>query len=421
MKILITLLFFFALPFNMVAQNNYIYVNSKEALNSSIDSLSQELFLYKLSNENDTSIRTLLNSKLLYLNKYKTDTIPFIFPQERVICLYLARDFETILSEVKDTTIISFLNKRKDMSSKKMLFNDILPKDSRYFTIYDDLLNRLMDNKNIINEDIQSSNRKPEDKEFLNLLLTTILAYNDLKHFNTDSIAIVSVNYINKFKDSPYNSYIKENVIPGYRTMNGSFALDIYKGVNYLNGNISKFFSGSAITGVDAAIGYKKLFLEFEAVILYNNKYSYPTIYFPNGFIGGNTYERDVYYESIQRLNISCQVYSNNIISISPFAGFSFHEINSSIYYWDTISIYNPTSYNLGINLEFKLPKFKIYRKYSDCFCNKYDNSYNYFRITAGYSPMISQSDGKFNGSSTYFNFGVGRKINPSRKIIKNE
>lgn len=357
-----------------------------------------------------------------------TDTFEYLDTKEKTILLFWMQDYSSIFEGIKkgqDYHNFNFVKKESKKPAFKML--SVYGSDSLLPSLI--MLSSIKEKELI--EQIQHSALSNEEKDFLHIYLTSILAYNNLAGFHADSIVNMSGRYIDKYPASVYNDYINENIRPDYTLSRFGIGGGFYSGYAFTMGNFNKYFTSGVPMGANIDVAYNRC-------IFMINLFSIPSVvkkhFIPLERTTANdtvTWGKGLFSSmSVASASLGVVVLNTYRFKIVPFGGVGTmgisaakNEFNTNIMDKEEVLNMNLTpSYYTGINCEYKFKYIRSYTNYSEAFKSKLNKTYWYLKCMFAY---VRQPDyiikPEMRGSTLMFNVGIGTFSNVAvRKKLSN-
>ncbi|HEX3008968.1 MAG TPA: hypothetical protein VHO90_15295, partial [Bacteroidales bacterium] len=263
---------------------------------------------------------------------------------------------------------------------------------------------------NAINASIRQSALMDDEKDFLEMYLYSILAYTDLKDFDTEQMKSYAENFLERYPSSYFVPYVNNVLLVDLKTSNFGFGAGFFTGFNFLSGNISSYFKSYLPLGLNVELGYKNLILKGEVSSsfskLTNESFEYKNI----------TWSSDsTPYILSGNINVAYRVLNTPRYKIAPFAGFGSHAINLSEKA-DKL-LFRP-GFQAGVDFDWQFAEANNYGDYYDAFSSIKNYTSWYLRVRLGYA-QYRNDDSRFNGSMIFTRIAVGFYANPAVRINK--
>lgn len=319
------------------------------------------------------------------------------------MALFLVNDFKSLLSDVILGADFHNNIPRRGLKPKKFEFPRLI-----YHLKEINILPDLNNEKDNIILAINQSSLKADEKDFLKLYLTSILAYTDLRQFDTEQMKKQCSEFLSTYPKSEHYEYVEKVLFIRLETSKIGIGVSISSGYGILNGNISKYLKNQVPIGFDIDFGYNKFliktelspsftrhlkeFFEYKDYIWSTDSMSF--------MIHGN-------------LNLSYVVLDNSKCRISPYLGIGTHGVNLT----DDIDnmLFKP-GLNVGVDLDWKFANTNFYGNFYETFDAVKDKTYWYLRFKLGYS-QFNNADSRFIGSMLYSKIEIGFYSNPAKRI----
>jgi hypothetical protein len=393
-------LFFLVIAFFLTVGVNaqrVLKVDSDIVLHETIDSLRKDL--NSKVQKNDKNLVSTLNTQILYLGQ---DTLHVFFPAERAISLFITGNFSILLNDIS-AGIDYHYNTRSD-NYKRHEFHLLTP--GEYHEV-DDLLAILNRNVENINLMMNRSVLSDDELSFLDLYLKSILAYNDLRKFDTGKMKSDCHDFINNYPNSPYNEYVDKVLFIRLKTQNFGVGAGVFTGYNNLGGEISDYFRNFISVGVTLEGGYKRMLVKAEFAPSFSQDLRQTFNY------KGNTWSADSTPFIINgNVNLGYVLYDTPKYRFTPYIGAGYNGARLA----DGINMQFQTGLNCGVEVDWKFAEDKRYGSYQEAFHSASNNTNWHLRLRLGYSKFQNR-DSRFSGYLLYTKIVIGFFSNPSRKV----
>ena len=400
MKYFLTLIFSFLL-LDIQAQKIYLPVQEKSVLLDTINDL-REKFTNKLIAK-DSSVVQLLNTQIVFK---KNDTIEIFFPTERAMGLFLINDYKTLLTDINEYLDFHANDIPRDIKWKKKEYNYSTLMGFVPSSVDTSIIKELMEDSARIKMNIKQSSIQPFEKDFLYLYLESILAYNDLEHFDTDAMNRKADVYTAAYKVYPYTNYVDTILNIKLHTRELGIGIGFSTGYNAVSGSFANYFNNSIPIAGNLEAGYKKYLLKGEAAGSFQQPVKKDFTYH------NHTWAKDtavVFFYNLN-LNLAYVLIQHDFFDTSPFVGISDIVVSQK---YDMH--FNP-AFNIGIDFDWKFHKIKSYDSYYQAFYTKYHNAYEYVRFRCGYTQLKNE-DSRFKGSLIYAKLAIGVYSRGAKRI----
>lgn len=386
----------FFLSISLNAQR-IIKVESDIALHETIDSLRKD-FKNKIEVRDVNLIRT-INTKILYAGG---DTLQVFFPAERAIAFIITGNFRMLLNDVAEGVDFHYNNRTKAYKHP-----DLHLLSQGEYHEETDLIQVLNRNVEYIYSLLNKSILPDAEQSFVQLYIKSILAYNNLRKFDTEQMKSDCQNFLSQYPASPYSEYVEKVLYIQLKTSNIGFGAGVFTGYNNLGGGISDYFRNYVSVGVNVEGGFKKLLLKAEFAPSFSRELKQTFNY------KGNIWSADSTPFIINgNVNLGYITYDSPKYRFTPFVGLGYNGARVA----DGANMQFRTSFNCGIEMDWKFAEDNRYSTYEEAFHSASSITNWHLRFRLGYSKF-QNSDPRFNGYLLYTKLEIGLYSNPSRKI----
>ncbi len=248
----------------------------------------------------------------LYLLDYSDEenVVVFNFP-EYIFLLYWAQDYHKLFPEVRKQPASDLV-----MGPSKEV---VVKPDNRLLEI---LAEKTRMSLPFLNSLIDQSGYTMMERDFLKLNLKSMLR----AFFNspeiTDSLNVLSNEFLQKYPQSEYIDFVKKNIRQEYERADWSWGVNLYTGYGFINKGLKKDFTNNIPLGLSFDVGFKnlQLYLRLQAGFAFTQH--------------DITYDYGVWKKGAQvraymaETTLGYKVFENKTLSLSPFVGFSGMEIS---------------------------------------------------------------------------------------------
>lgn len=393
------LFFLFVAFFVTTAINAQRLINAESdvVLHETIDSLRKD-FKNKLERKDKNLLNT-LHTQIFYLGH---DTLEVFFPSERVAGLFLTGNFRILLSDVSEGLDYHYSSRPDNYKRKRI--NLLSPGEYQEETDMPALLSRNLEN---INLQLEQAMLADDELSFLKIYLKSIIAYTDLRKFNTEQMKDDCQEFINEFPNSEYRDYLDKVLFIRRKTQNFGMGAGVFAGYNNLGGNISEYFRNYLSVGVSVEGGYKRILLKTEFAPSFSRELRQTFNY------KGNIWSADSTPFIINgNINLGYVTYDSPKYRFTPFVGAGYNGARVA----DGVNMQFRTSFNCGVELDWKFAEDNRYNTYEETFHSAASITNWHLRLRLGYSKF-QNSDPRFGGYLLYTKVEIGFFSNPSRKV----
>jgi len=268
-----------------------------------------------------------------------------LFPAEYWMLLYWTQDYMELARTLELTDVVK---EKMEASIKR------IPPSMDF--LYERLKRATKGSKDELISQLQSADIDIEIQEFLILFLEDITSDNIFIDKKQDTINQLATNYISRFPNSAYNSFIKENILIQYKPNNWGFTVEFFSGTALFTQELAETYTSPYVFGVAFDICYKN----FELYL--------------RDYLGWNKTKRDleysggIYYSGlsnsfiIPEASLGYNIFESKRIKLSPFGGIAGTLTGPPTKKTEDdeklkeISYY-PSTWVLGFNFDLKLGK----------------------------------------------------------------
>ena len=266
------------------------------------------------------------------------------------------------------------------------------------------VLNRNLENVNLL---LSQAALSEGEQSFVQLYLKSILAYNDLRKFDTEQMKSDCQEFLTEFPESPYREYVESVLYIRRKTRNFGVGAGVFSGYNNMGGGISDYFRNYISVGVSLEGGYKRLLVKAEFAPSFSQELRQTFNY------KGNIWSADSTPFIINgNANLGYVVYDSPKYRFTPYAGLGYNAARLA----DGINMQFRTSLNCGIEMDWKFAEDNRYNTYEEAFHSASNITNWHLRLRLGYSKF-QNSDTRFGGYLLYTKVEIGFFSNPSRKV----
>lgn len=377
-----------------------IGVFSVSKLFGQVDSLKNEILKYK-----DEKSETILKGRKLTLDKFmENDKVKVIelleflqkqenedylafYPSEKWLLYYWTQQYQQVLKDVQDfdSTYMGRMNRQVKPQRDLLLIK---------------IKEKLFQQRNEIKQQILQSDLNEEDKNFLALNFDYLLFSYDNKEITQDSLNIFSNKYLQKFPHSNFDKYVRQYIRYEFVQSKWGLAFEFFSGYGIFTDNLEKKFKNNIPIGVAFDICYKNFALYLRDYIGFSR--TKDSILFKDG-----TWRKDAQVRVfLPEASLGYTTIDSRLFKVAPFVGISSTDISPTDYdkkkypEYENVELAFTTTYTFGLNLDFKLGKFKK---------KKPEPSYGFVRVRFAYNkPQFNWKYNGFDGDFYYLTIGVG-------------
>lgn len=414
----IVLFIFLIVSFSVKAQKIYSYIEV-HSFNRTIEQLIilRDSAFIKL-NENSLTPK-FIETKIISTISVPVDTSEFLYPYEKTLMSFITGNYNSIMDEVidnKDFHNARYLNKFH--KQKKYKYLDIYGSDSLTYLVF----NKVKRNATHLLNQIQSSTLSDDKKEFLALYLESIIHYNEFDIYPIDSLESQSSQYLAKYPNTEFNTYIVNRFIPNYKKSKIGFGAGFFSGYTLLTNNLLKTFTDGVPVGLNIDLSYYNIVLGINLSVSstsIRNSFDYKEGIWASDMIPNI---------ASGKIGIGYGIPIKKNFKLIPFAGISGINITASPNesninlsedesIQETVSVWKFPSAMAGISYEWKIRYLNSYDNLEESQLSQLKLKYWYLRFTLGYNnPQLGKLDNRFKGNVLFLNIGLGTFMNTVKK-----
>lgn len=331
-----------------------------------------------------------------YLVSLEDENYESLFITEKWLFEYWTENFRLVLIDV-----LEFQKIRTTYSEDESIPQNvrILPEQDYLFI---KLKERLQKEQIIIKESLNSIGMENFEKDFLYLLFEDLLFDFQNQNFDQDSLNRYSNQYLVKYPDSPFNSFIKEFIRVEFEPSYWGFGFEFFSGYGIFTDQLQTNFANHVPIGIAFDVQYK-------SVVLYLRNYiGLGRTSMPIDF-GGTTWRDNAQTRIfLPEASIGYELVSTDYFKFTPFVGISATDISPTEYDLDRYEEYEnvgldfTTTYSFGLNLDIKLKTSS-----SGILARNEDGSWN-IRLRYSFNqPQFANSYPDFTGNFHYLTVGI--------------
>lgn len=261
------------------------------------------------------------------------------------------------------------------------------------------LLSFMQEHQAEVLNDMSASSLSSSDKSFLALYLRSVLAYQDLQAFSTDTMLQETRRFLDEHAGSRQSFYVRKTLDQQYRP--GGFGTGGYffMGPSFFDGNMSKYFNNTWYIGGELSFSYSRAVLiagfgrgltrPIKAPFTYNE-------------VDYTTETRTA--SGFGHALLGYAVLDNAHVRATPFlgfggVGFSADDDNGNVTF---------PGRQIGLDLDWKFSHWQELVDYRTAFTNKFHQGYWAIRLRLGYERLFnSNDDATFGGSQIFVRLGI--------------
>lgn len=348
----------------------------------------------------DKKVLITLSSQIVYSLH---DTVSVFFPSERAIAFYLTGNYKALLTDVLKRVDYHYTTRARDFKRPEFHF----PTNNEY-RVDIDLIAELVKDQEQVELMLHGANLKDDELEFLQLYLNSILAYRNLRDFDTEQMNKDCDMFLSTHPNSPYREYVEKVLNIRLKTMNLGIGAGVFTGFNFMGGNIGDYFRNYFSVGPTLELGYKKILVKAEIAPSFSRNPKQTFIYKNNFWSTDSTP-----FAVNGNLNLAYIVLENEKFRVIPYAGIGTHRIHLN----DNADnmVFRP-NLNCGLEIDWKFAADNKYGTYNEAFSSGKGNTNWHLRFRLGYS-QFRNADPRFNGGMIYTKIEIGFYSNPARRI----
>jgi opacity protein-like surface antigen len=305
---------------------------------------------------NKSDMLKVMDIKDLLLKENNGNVYETFYPIEYIYILYWTEEHNALIDFIKQVDYQAPIS----YSVRTLAQTD---------NLFQTLLQKTLENKDVVQMFIRDSQISDMDKEFLLLQLDDILRLStsnkglDTNSDETKHINDMSDAFLEKYPDSPYETIIRETIRFKFEPSPWAFYWDIFGlGPTFVTGNLSKSFDTGIGLGMAFDLRYKKFvsILGFD-ISIHEHKNDM-------NINGATWYKEDKGDLGAGYLNVGYLLLDNKKFSIYPYVGYAYTGISISD---PEVTKNTPELNKLGLNCwapQFGIGfdfKFNIFDPYS--------------------------------------------------------
>jgi len=238
------------------------------------------------------------------IQKFDNNNYLPLYPAEKwIICLWLG-EYGILISEISNM----------DSAEVVRMQYKINPVEDQLYKI---LTQTLLKNKEKIIDNISNSVIKPEDKDFLNLIIKTYNLPVDNKYQETLNNAANS--YLEEYPGSNFENYIRNFVRYEYAVKGFSWGVEVFTGAGLSSQEISNYFKNEGIFGTGFIWGINRFQLNTRVILLFSELKQDVTV-------GSYIWKKGEGVETaLPEISLSYDLLKNDRISLTPIAGIAWY------------------------------------------------------------------------------------------------
>jgi hypothetical protein len=327
-------------------------------------------------------------------NKLSNDDYMALYPSEQWFIMYWTKDYERLITSVKQYDSIYPLLSRKVQPASDPLYMMLREKT-------------LKQREFIINQ-IKGSLLTDQDKDFLVMHLNACLLNKGTKK-GTEDLTQDSLNYqanqfFSKYPKSEMISftrkYIRYQLVPS----KWGFTFEFFTGYGIFSGDLKNHYTNNIPMGVAFDVYYKNLAFYLRDYIGFSNtKHDFTNV---NGNVVWDKNSQVRVY--LPELSVGYVIKEDKHLKLAPFVGISSTDISATEYDLKDnpdlkqFELSFTTTYSVGFNVDLKLRKPRNAMATSE-------QSYFFLRLRYGYNfPQFANSYSGFGGNMQYITIGIG-------------
>lgn len=346
-------------------------------------------YLYEqLELNNRNKIREVLN----FYKMVAKDTIALLGFNEEMLFYYWLEDFDSVLELYKKTPDYPYFSYQQNLNFRFSPF--------------------FYQNRQILYNNIELSNKSIKDKVFLTLLLKNIIGDYTFSNFRLhgNDLSIKAEEFIHKYPESEYCIYLKKYILPKVKRSNFGIDCKGIGGISSFSGYAKNYLTKSMHLGGGLEMNYKRINSSFN-IQIGGGKIKKPFDYDNKTISLNNNTNLNILDASIGYAVL------NNRFKLSPFLGLSRHYffIHYNNNSEETYELKLPTYKLYGIDLKWNFYISDVSDFKNDLIIGDY---YLFFRFD--YRTPFSQKivNDQFKQSNIWFsNFGIGMSSIPIKRV----
>ncbi len=402
-----TIILFSGILFAQVAKSQMIMVlNDPSAAYDSVSSIRNDL-VQAIGAKDQKQITLLLSQKMVVeYSKIAHDSVQSFYNKEKVIAWYYTGNYNDIIKK------LMIPNESKDfIGEKKVTEQSIaLPQDN----LFKNLTQRAAYDSVFLLTKIESSDENVESKDFLKIFLRFLILNNSSTNGQVNTLMDEAENFMDKYPDSKFNTYIEENIHMEYETSKFGLGGGVFLGYNIMQGKIGDYFQPYMLAGGHIDISYRRFMLMLNVDGGFGSKVKQSFIY------DSLQWKKGLKISSVNtELKVAYSLIDNHKFRIIPYFGVSATGI-SSVIEDDSSQIHHPDlnhfpAFNAGVSFDLKMKYYHSTDTYKERFISQLDKTYRYLRVSVGYmQPGFEHTDNRFPGNIFYIKLGLGMFSNPA-------
>ena len=325
-------------------------------------------------------------------NKLSNDDYMALYPSEQWFILYWTKDYERLITSVRQyDSIYPLLNRKVQPAS-----------DNLYMMLRDKTLKQ----RGFIISQINGSQLPDQDKDFLVMHLNACLlnkgSNKGTKDITQDSLTYQADQFVSKYPKSEMigftRKYIRYKLVPS----KWGFTVEFFSGYGIFTGDLKNHYTNNIPMGVAFDVYYRKLAFYFRDYIGFSNT--------KHEFMNGNVVwdKNSQVRVYLPELSVGYVINDGKHFKLAPFVGISSTDISATEYDLKDnpglkdFELSFTTTYTVGFNVDLKLRKPRNAPATSE-------QSYFFLRLRYGYNfPQFASSYPGFGGNMQYITIGIG-------------
>ncbi len=370
------------------------------------DSLKNEILNY----DDSTTMTINKGRKLLLDNFLKNDKV-----KVQKLLFYLTKNIENedylALYPIENGLINYWLGQYSLIDSNSLLYSNEYFKnnDKKLKPRHDLLFDKIKTYMKVHEEEqinqIEIANLTEENKMFLKINLTFFLSNFNRNEPFQDTLNNLTTNFLTKYPNSKYGSYIKEQIRWAFKPKNFGYGLDFFTGYGVFTKTLSNQFQNNIPLGVGFEFSFKRVALYLRDYIGYSHTkqdLTFPSATWSNGK------EARVY---LPELSVGYLLTSSDKIKLIPFLGISSTDISPTSQDQKNIQGYSDigwkftTTYTVGLNVDMRISKLLI----TSLKNGGIEKGFYLLKFRYAYNaPQFQKKYAGLDGSMHYLTVGIG-------------
>ena len=364
------------------------YILNYKDSKAEIINKGRQLLLTKMIQNDNFKVTEVTN----YLLAQEDENYLAFLPLEKWLLYYWTGQYEKVLADLPEEKALRKLYRSVKIQPAS---DDLLAK----------LYQTVTEHRQEINWRIGTVNMNETDKDFLRLNLDYLLDGGASRYFyRNDSLQRRTIAFLNSHPSSPYETYIRRNLLREVVYADWGLAVECFSGYGAFTNQLPTHFKNTVPIGIAFDVAYKNFVLYLRDFIGFSR--TKDTLVFPEG-IWKKGMQARVY---LPEASVGYAVMDNHRLKLAPFVGIAStsispteHDQNKNLVN-DGVELKFTTAYVAGLNLDFKFGHPDAF-----AFNTKTRQSYWFLRVRYAYS--WAQFDKKytgFSGNLHYLTIGVG-------------